>query len=115
MSRTVTPWYRTGECRIVPWYFGLMRAEFFERRDYKDETGEVMEYELRTVGAGRLPPKFDGPSAFGFWSTLASGSSLYGERALWRQFITFFGNLPPVEPPPPARSVATHHRTEAGR
>jgi hypothetical protein len=96
MSRTATKWYRTGECRIVPWWFGLMRAEFFERRDFKDETGEVMEYQLRTVRAGRLPARFDGPSAFGFWSTLASKTANYGDRAIWRQFISYFTKLPDV-------------------
>lgn len=110
MSRTATAWYRTGECRVVPWYFGLMRAEFLERRDYKDETGEVMEYELRPVGAGRLPRKYDGPGAFGFWSTLASNSSMYGERAIWRQFISFFAKLPPTEPPEP-RPLPTSNQT----
>lgn len=95
--RTKTEWYRTGECRIVPWYFGLMRAEFMERRDYKDETGEVMEYELRPVAAGRLPPQYDGPSAFGFWSTLATPRDRkFGDRALWRQFISYFKELPPA-------------------
>jgi hypothetical protein len=92
MKRTKTKWYRTGECRIVPWHFGLMRAEFFERRDFKDEDGEVMEYQLRTVSAGRLPPDMDGPSAFGFWSTLATPhDTRYGERGIWRKLVSFFG------------------------
>lgn len=91
--RTKTAWYRTGECRIVPWCFGLMRAEFLERRDFKDETGEVMEYQLRAVTAGRLPDKFDGPSAFGFWSTMAAEPGT-GNRSLWRNFISYFASVP---------------------
>ncbi len=96
MSRTRGPWYRTGECRIVPWWFGVMRAEFLERRDFKDESGEVMEYQMRAVGTGRLPDKFDGPSAFGFWSTLATPEDRqYGDRALWRRFIRYWSEIPP--------------------
>lgn len=95
--RTKTEWYRTGETRIVPWWFGLMRAEFMERRDFKDETGEVMEYQLRSVGAGRLPQNFDGPDAFGFWSTMATPPDRkFGDRALWRRFISYWDKLPPA-------------------
>lgn len=93
-DRTVTAWYRTGECRIVPWWFGLMRAEFLERRDFKErESGDVMEYQIRWVGSGRFPSEFDGGSAFGFWSTLATppDDMRYGQRSLWRRFVTYFG------------------------
>lgn len=96
--RTKNKWYRTGACRIVPWYFGLMRAEFLERRDFKDETGEVMAYQIRWVSAGRFPDKYDGPDAFGFWSTLASKEDRkYGERTLWRRFINYWPELPPPD------------------
>ena len=93
--RTKSEWYRTGECRIVPSWFGFMRAEFFERRDFKDETGEVMEYQMRTVRAGPLPAQFDGPSAFGFWSTMSTPAQdeRYGDRSLWRQFISYFPKI----------------------
>jgi hypothetical protein len=109
MSRKTGKWYRTGECRIVPWWFGLMRAEFLERRDFTDPTtGEVMEYQLRAVRAGSLPAKFDGPSAFGFWSTMATPRDRrYGDRALWRQFITYFSKIPDAKPTAPAERKAT--------
>lgn len=96
-NRIKTEWYRTGEARIVPSWFGFMRAEFMERRDFKDtETGEVMEYQLRAGRAGPLPAKFDGPDAFGFWSTLATpDEQQYGDRAIWRKFCTFF-NKPKI-------------------
>ncbi len=99
-NRIKGKWYRTGECRIVPWYFGLMRAEFLERRDFKDkQTGEVMEYQTRPVAAGKLPGKFDGPTAYGFWSTLSTPRDpRYGDRALWRQFISYWTKIPPVTP-----------------
>lgn len=88
------PWYRTGEVRIVPWYFGLMRAEFVERRDFTDgdgEDAEVVSYQLRTVGTGKLPQEFDGGGAFGFWSTMATPpDARYGQRAIWRNLIKFF-------------------------
>ncbi len=81
----------------MPWYFGLMRAEFLERRDFKDESGEVMEYQLRWPGAGRFPEKYDGGGAFGFWSTLATTPDRkYGDRALWRRFVTYWDKLPPA-------------------
>lgn len=90
------PWYRTGEVRIVPWYFGLMRAEFLERRDFSDpETGEVMEYQMRPVSTGPLPAEYDGPSAYGFWSTLATPrDKRFGDRAIWRQLISYWNKLP---------------------
>jgi hypothetical protein len=68
-----------------------MRAEFMERRDFKDQDGEVMEFQLRAVRSGRLPAEFDGPSAFGFWSTMATPPERrYGDRAIWRRLIQFF-------------------------
>lgn len=70
-----------------------MRAEFLERRDFRDtETRETMEFQSRWVSAGRLPEKYDGPGAFGFWSTLATPAKdmRYGDRALWVQFLKFF-------------------------
>lgn len=96
-NRIRTDWYKTGETRIVPSWFGFMQAQEFWRRDFKDkETGEVMEYQLRARSAGPLPAKFDGPSAFGFWSTLATrDEQQFGERAIWRRFISYW-NKPPV-------------------
>jgi hypothetical protein len=92
-TRIKTKWYRTGESRIVPWYFGLLRAEFGWRRDFKEpESGEVMEYQLIFRAAGRFPREFDGTGAFGFWSTLATPTDdpKFGERRFWRQFIWWF-------------------------
>ena len=87
-------WTRTGECRIVPWYFGLMRAEFEERRDTKDIYGVFGDtFQIRWVRAGRLPTKFDNPGPFGFLSTVATtpgDTRTFGDRALWRGFITYF-------------------------
>lgn len=88
-----TPWKRTGDCRIAPWWFGIMRAEFMERRDFYDEYGEVSSFQTRWVGAGRFPAEMDVTSPYGFWSTMATpigDTKNYGDRALWRGFITFF-------------------------
>lgn len=94
MTIRPTPWKRTGDCRIVPWYLGLMRAEFCERRDFIDSEGIFgTTYQLRWVRAGRFPAEFDGPSASGFWSTLTTpigDTKTYGDRSLWRAFITYF-------------------------
>lgn len=97
MSVKPGPWYRTGDCRIVPWWFGIMRAEFMERRDYPDPYGGDAagngSYQVRWVGAGRFPVEFDNDGPFGFWSTMACSagdSKKYGARALWRGFITYF-------------------------
>ena len=92
-TRTKTDWYRTGDVRIVPWWFGLMRAEFMERRDFKcSQTGDPMEYQIRWVSAGRLPMEFDGAGAFGFWSTLATpyDDKRYGDRRIWHWFIRYW-------------------------
>lgn len=87
-----TEWYRTGETRIVPWYFGLLRAEFIERRDFKDQDGEVTSYQLRTVGTGPLPDEYGSYySPFGFWSTMSTpDDARYGQRAIWRNLIKYF-------------------------
>lgn len=92
MARIKTDWYLTGESRIVPSWFGFLRAEVFWRRDFKDpETGEVMEYQLKARSAGALPPQYDGTGAFGFWSTMATPSDAkYGMRAIYRKFIQAF-------------------------
>lgn len=97
MIRQPTSWYRTGDCRVVPWHFGLMRAEFMERRDFPDPLGPddagVGTYQIRWVAAGRLPEEFSDSGPFGFWSTMATqvGDTVkYGDRALWRGFITYF-------------------------
>ena len=87
-------WHRTGACRIVPWRFGLMRAEFEERRNITDPYGVTGDmYQLRWVRAGKLPHKFDNIGPFGFLSTiatLAGDTATYGDRALWRNFISYW-------------------------
>jgi hypothetical protein len=92
-----TPWKRTGDCRIAPWWFGIMRAEFMERRDFpgpagSDDAGGGT-FQTRWIGAGRFPAELDVTSPFGFWSTMATpvgDTKRYGARALWRGFITYF-------------------------
>ena len=93
MAAKPTPWKRTGDCRVSPWWFGLMRAEFMERRDFSDQYGEVTSFQTRWVGAGRFPWEMDITSPFGFWSTMSTpvgDTKRYGDRALWRGFITYF-------------------------
>jgi hypothetical protein len=88
-----TKWKRTGDCRIVPWRFGLMRAEFMERRDFIDDYGEASSFQTRWVSAGRFPRDMDETSPFGFWSTMSTpvgDTKKFGDRALWRGFITYF-------------------------
>lgn len=99
MNRIKSPWYRTGQTRIVPWLFGLMRAEFCERRDLMEPIDhEVMEYQTRWVSTGRLPYVFDNNGPYGFYSTLSTppGDKRYGDRALWRRFISYWQE--PTEP-----------------
>jgi len=87
-------WSQTGYCRIVPWYFGLMRAEFEERRDTTDPDGVFGDtFQIRWVRSGRLPYEFDNSGPFGFLSTIATpagDTKTYGARALWKGFITYF-------------------------
>jgi hypothetical protein len=90
-----TAWYRTGDCRIVPWWFGIMRAEFMERRDFPGHFGTMEDgtFQTRWVSAGRFPAEMDVTSPFGFWSTMSTpvgDTKQYGDRALWRGFITYF-------------------------
>lgn len=51
-----------------------------------------MSYQLRPRGAGRLPSEYDGPGAFGFWSTLSTppDDARYGDRAMWKNFVSWF-------------------------
>jgi len=75
-----------------------MRAEFMERRDFPDpyvvEAGDAGgSFKTRWVSAGRFPWDMDITSPFGFWSTMATpvgDTEKYGDRALWRGFITYF-------------------------
>lgn len=95
MSGTVPgKWTRTGDCRIVPWWFGIMRAEFLERRNfYWPGDDEPTSFQTRWVSAGRFPAQMDVTSPYGFWSTMSTpiGDTVrYGDRALWRGFITYF-------------------------
>lgn len=87
-------WHRTGACRVVPWYFGLMRAEFEERRDTVDSCGIAgTTFQIRWVRAGRLPEQYDNSGPFGFLSTVATPPGdveVFGDRALWRYFIAYF-------------------------
>lgn len=88
-----TKWARTGDCRIAPWMFGLMRAEFMERRDFTDQYGDPSSFQTRWVSAGRFPWQMDVTSPYGFWSTMSTpvgDTEHYGDRALWRGFITYF-------------------------
>lgn len=82
-------WYLTGDARVAPWWFGLMRAEVMERRDFFFEDGEEKSYETRWVGAGRLPAEF---GDYNLWSTLASPVAEHpGSPGFWRRFITLVG------------------------
>lgn len=89
-------WHRTGEARIVPSWFGFMRAEVMERRDFPDPYGGDDAgngtFQIRWVSAGRLPLEYDNSGPFGFWSTLATppDDPTYGDRSLWRNFISCF-------------------------
>ena len=50
-------------------------------------------FQTRWVGAGRFPAQMDVTSPFGFWSTMATpvgDTKKFGDRALWRGFITYF-------------------------
>ena len=91
---TPSEWYKTGEVRIVPWYFGLMRAEFMERRDFSvgqkgTEDYEVVSYQLRAVGTGRLPQHYEAMT--GFWSMMSSTSyTRHGDASIWRNLVRFF-------------------------
>lgn len=87
-------WYPTGEARIAPSWFGFMRAEVMQRRDFPGYSGTMEDgtYQIRWVSAGSFPREFDGPTAFGFWSTLSvpADDPKYGDRSLWRNFISYF-------------------------
>lgn len=86
-------WIKTGASRIVPWYFGLMRAEFEWRRDITDPDGMSGDMiEIKWSSAGRLPAEYDNPGPFGFLSVVAAppGDSRYGEYGAWRRFISYW-------------------------
>jgi hypothetical protein len=105
-----TEWYRTGEARIVPSWFGFMRAEVMERRDFPGYSGTMEDgsFQVRWVSAGRLPVEFDNAGPFGFWSTMATppDDPSYGDRSLWRNFISCF-------PRPKSRTkLSTHSRQD---
>ncbi len=74
-----------------------------ERRDFPDPYGGDDAgngtFQTRWVSAGRFPWEMDITSPFGFWSTMATpvgDTKKFGDRALWRGFITYFkGNDDP--------------------
>lgn len=101
-KKSKSGWYLTGEARIVPSWFGFMRAELFERRDFRDaRDGEIYAYQIRARSAGRLPAEFDGSTAFGFWSTLSTPHKAeFGMRAIFRKFIQMFRAPEGWTPPP---------------
>jgi hypothetical protein len=97
MSKSPSEWKRTGEVRIVPWWFGIMRAEFEERRSFAGYSGTFDDgtFQLRWVGTGRLPAIYDNSGPFGYWSTLSTPRDMhYGMRAVWRQLIQHFNKIP---------------------
>jgi len=49
-------------------------------------------FQIRWARAGRLPYEFDNAGPFGFLSTVSTpiGVKTYGDRSLWRVFITYF-------------------------
>lgn len=78
-------WYRTGEARIAPWFFGIMRAEVQMRRDHYSPDGLTIGFNVKWVGAGRLPRNLANQSYYAmqaarvetnihmyFWRTLVS-------------------------------------------
>lgn len=86
-----TSWKDTGDYRIAPWLFGIMRAEKMQQRSMSADPESC--FQVRWVSAGALPPEYDGPSAFGFWSTMATPENsfkVFGARTIWKRFITYF-------------------------
>ncbi len=73
-----------------------MRAEFEWRRDLIDQYDETSMYQIRWCAAGRLPLEYDNNGPFGFLSTMSTpqgDTKQYGDRALWRGFISYFRSL----------------------
>lgn len=103
MSDGARPWEPTGEYRVAPWHFGLMRAEQQERRERRDSLprpGDVEGednggwFQLRWVAF--KPPAYEVERMnYGFYSLMAGDSVM-------RRFITWFKHTRqlPKDPPP---------------
>lgn len=97
-------WYKTGETRIAPWYFGIMRAEVQMRRDHYDLDGLNSGFNTKWVGAGRLPDNLANES---YYSMLATTEDINPFTFFWRCLVTALPKLKgdPVPEPPANRGA----------
>jgi hypothetical protein len=104
-------WYRTGNMRIVPWYFGLMRAEEEFTRDCYDPFGETNGTQSCWKGVGKLPNDRDGPNLY---STMAATKENNPWLYKWNILIQWLGDMGIKDTPPasPAQTQRNLRRWE---
>lgn len=100
-------WYKTGYTRIAPWYFGIMRAEVQMRQDTYDADGINSLFQLKWVGAGRLPRNLANES---YYSMLAATEKHNPFLYFWKTLVMSFKHEGDPIPTAPAIREATYRR-----
>jgi hypothetical protein len=90
-------WYRTGELRIVPSWFGFMRAEEQWRKDCYSPDGLNSMFTTKWKSVGQIPQEINN-NIYSYLSGAYKGESQF--RRKWRSFIFFFGGMGIKDPQP---------------
>lgn len=109
-----SPYYRTGDIRIVPWYFGLMQAQEQWRKDsYNQYNGICSGFTTKWKSVGKLP--YEVENNFYAYLQPYEGESPFNRK--WRLFITFLKDLGVKDPVPqsPAENARWHRNYKRQR
>lgn len=91
-------WYRTGDVRIAPGWFGFMQAQELWRRDSYDSYGETTGYVTKWKSTGPVPPEVDS----NFYSAMAAREN--NDWFVWKKLISYFPGLGIKDPVPSSPS-----------
>jgi hypothetical protein len=100
-----SPWYRTGDIRIVPGFMGFMQAQELWRKDsYNQYHGICTGFTTKWKKIGRLPKEVDD----NFYAAIEAydGESPFHRK--WRMFINYLPGMGVKDPVP--QSLAENAR-----
>lgn len=109
-----SPWYRTGDVRVVPWYFGLMQAQELWRKDsYNQYHGITTGFITKWKSVGKLPREVDD----NFYAAIEAYPTEDPYHRKWRMLISFFKDMGIKDPVPqsPAENQRWHRNLKRQR
>lgn len=109
-----SPWYRTGDLRIVPGFMGFMQAQELWRKDsYNQYHGICSGFTTKWKSVGKLPQSVDD----NFYAYLQPYEKEDPFSRKWRVLITYLKDMGVKDPVPqsPAENKRWHRNLKRQR